>query len=458
MKRLLLIDDDAVLTRAYRDSLSRHGFQVNTVGHGAGALIFLESAKPDLVVLDLMLPEVTGVDVLKFVRGHSRLADTPVVVLSNDLRNDLGQHAARIGIQKAFRKDQCSPSVLMGAIDEILEPIKCSEQPAECTMEEPAEPAADAATSEDAPECRMQNEVCSLDPQAPECELQSAESKIEGENPESGIQSAETLECRIEIADCRMESLSPADTAQDAAQAGTAEARASLLANAPTICADLGELVAALARESLTGLEQQDHLQDLFCKVRFLEETARQAGLAVLGQTAGAFDALLQVLMEQPERLGPSALRTLENLVEVVGLLFERARDSGADAPLSARVLILDDDAVANEMVVAGLRRAQLDACSTEDSVMAWQWINSAQFDLVLLRLEMPVLNGVQLCERLRRVPGYEKTPVIFVAAKDDLATRTTSFRSDADDLIAKPVLPQELAAMAVMELVGTRV
>src|SRR5215831_3703352 len=116
MKRLLLVDDDAVLTRAYRDWLSKHGFQVNTVGSGAGALVFLESTKPDLVVLDLMMPQVTGVDVLRFIREQSKLADTPVVVLSNEPANDLGRHAARIGVQKAFRKDQCSPSELMAAI------------------------------------------------------------------------------------------------------------------------------------------------------------------------------------------------------------------------------------------------------------------------------------------------------------------------------------------------------
>src|SRR5215470_4899620 len=99
MKRLLLVDDDAVVTRAYRDRLSAHGFQVATAASGAGAISFLASAKPDLVVLDLMMPEVSGVEVLKFVREQRRLASTPVVVLANEVQNDLGRHAARLGIQ-----------------------------------------------------------------------------------------------------------------------------------------------------------------------------------------------------------------------------------------------------------------------------------------------------------------------------------------------------------------------
>jgi DNA-binding response OmpR family regulator len=102
MKRLLLVDDDAVATRAYRDRLSAHGFQVNTASSAAMALSILRSAKPDMVVLDLMMPEVSGVEVLKFIRSEARLAHTPVVVLANAYLNDLGRQAARVGIEKAF--------------------------------------------------------------------------------------------------------------------------------------------------------------------------------------------------------------------------------------------------------------------------------------------------------------------------------------------------------------------
>jgi DNA-binding response OmpR family regulator len=375
---------------------------VNAVGGGAVALTFLESAKPDLVVLDLMMPEVTGVDVLKFVRGQPRLAATPVVVLTNEPGNDLARHAARIGIQKVFRKDQCSPSVLMAAIDEILEPRVLA-------AARPTEPVADPAMSPDAPQ---------------------AEAAATAWHD---------------------------DMAQDSTEEGRPEARASFLADASAISADLGDLSAALSREPLTGPEQQDHLQGLFLKVRFLVEMANLTGLAALAQAAAVFDALLRVLMENPERLGPSTLRTVESLVEVVGLLFQQAAESGGDMPLSARVLVVDDDPVANEMAAAALGRAQLNASCTEDSVAAWQWINSEHFDLVLLKIEMPVLNGWQLRERLRRVPGYEKVPVIFVGAQDDLDTRALSARIGTDDLAAKSSLPQELAARVVVHLVRTQ-
>jgi DNA-binding response OmpR family regulator len=402
MKQLLLVDDDAALTRAYRDRLSAHGFRVATATSGAAALSFLESAKPDLLVLDLMMPEVTGVDVLKFVRGQPRLAATPVVVLANAPLEDLGRHAVRIGIQKAFRKDQCSPTVLMAAIDEILEPRALA----------PAAPLEAEAGPDTSPD-------------TPPVEATAAVARD--------------------------------DKVQEGTDESTGEARASFLADAPALCAELGELSAALSCDPPGGPDQQDHLQDLFLKVRFLAETADLARLAALAQATVVFDAVLQVFMENPQPLSPSALRTIGSLVEVVGLLSEKARESGGDTPLSAQVLVVDDDPVANEIVVAALARARLNARSAEDSLVAWQWINSEHFDLVILRSEMPVLNGLQLCERLRRVPGYEKTPVILVAAQEDLDIRATSALMGADDLMAKPILPQELAARVVTHLVRTQ-
>src|SRR6516165_7534438 len=143
MKRLLLVDDDAVLTRFYRDRLSAHGFQVNTAANGATALSFLRGAKPDLVVLDLAMPELSGVDLLRFIRSVPKLERTPVVVLTNTYLNDFGRQAATLGIQKAFNKSECSPSVLMAAIDEILDPRLAAPRP--------PEPVAEPATPLDAP-------------------------------------------------------------------------------------------------------------------------------------------------------------------------------------------------------------------------------------------------------------------------------------------------------------------
>jgi len=191
--------------------------------------------------------------------------------------------------------------------------------------------------------------------------------------------------------------------------------------------------------EQPSGPEQEDRLEDLFCKVHFLAVAAGQTEFAQLAQTTAVFDALLQALMQGPKRLNPPMLRTLGSLVDLVGLLLQLACDSLLRTPLSARVLVVTDDPIANQMVVGALGQAQIDVCSAEDPVMAWQLINGEQFDLVLLDIETSVLNGWELCKRLRSVPGYEKTPVIVFSSHDNIDSRARSTLSGADDLIAKP-------------------
>ena len=194
-------------------------------------------------------------------------------------------------------------------------------------------------------------------------------------------------------------------------------------------------------------------LQDLYRRVHFLAAAAGLAEYAQLTQTAAVFEALLYVLMKEPARISPSALRTLASLVDFVELLFRRAGESLPGGPLSVQVLVVDDDALSNRLVVSALRQAQLNPHSTEDPVVAWQWANQEQFDLILMDIEMPVLNGFELCKRLRSVPGYEHTPVIFVTVHSDFESRAKSSLSGGDDLIAKPILPMELAAKVVMHL-----
>ena len=226
-----------------------------------------------------------------------------------------------------------------------------------------------------------------------------------------------------------------------------------MLAHAPTICADLRKLFQAAAQQTGNVAEQQKRLHDLYRRVHFLTSAAGLTAYSQITQTASVFEALLFVLIKEPARIGPSVMRTLANLVDFVELLFRQASQSLPGSPLSVRVLVVDDDPVSNRLVVSALREAQLDPYTTDDPSVAWQWANHEHFDLILLDIEMPVLNGFEFCKRLRAVPGYELTPVIFVTAHSDFESRAKSSVSGGDDLIAKPILPMELAAKVVMHL-----
>ncbi len=427
MKQLLLVDDDALVMRSYRDRLSAHGFHVNTAASGSAAIAILRSARPDLVVLDLMMPDLSGVDVLRFIRSEPRLAATPVVVLTNTYMNDLGMQAAAIGIEKALLKAQCSPSALMASIDEILQHKPAPSAPAQM----PAAPTASLSTP--------------LAATPPTVQPTQSEASAPQPTRAQAFAAAPSAHAEAQTAD-------QTATAKPGAKAST-----DLLTHAPTICAELRKLFQVLAKLPPNRPEQQMRLQQLYRKVHSLAGSAGQTEYAQLEKTATVFEALLYVLMDDPARIGPSVLRTLASLVDFVELLFRHAGQSRADTPFSVQVLVVDDDPLSNRLMDSALRKAQFNPRSTEDPLVAWQWAHHEHFDLILLDVEMPVLNGFELCERLRTVPGYEKTPVIFVTVHSDFESRAKSSLSGGNDLIAKPILPMELAAKAVMHLLKSQ-
>ncbi len=67
-----------------------------------------------------MMPKLSGVDVLKFIRSTPALQDTPVIILSNAHMTRLAQEAAAIGAEKSLLKSSCTPTKLINAINELL--------------------------------------------------------------------------------------------------------------------------------------------------------------------------------------------------------------------------------------------------------------------------------------------------------------------------------------------------
>jgi CheY-like chemotaxis protein len=121
MKRVLIVDDDPIVLRIYRDGLSMLGLHVDTAEDGLAALKALQQAKPDIMVLDLVMPKLSGVDVLKFVRANPKLTDLPVIVFSNSHAQEVAREAAGVGAQKGLLKTGCDPLLLAGVIGELLD-------------------------------------------------------------------------------------------------------------------------------------------------------------------------------------------------------------------------------------------------------------------------------------------------------------------------------------------------
>lgn len=85
--KILLVEDDKFLSKAYRDGLEDARFIVVCALDGKEAIEKIKSEKPDLVLLDLIMPGANGIEVLQDIKSEDTLKSIPVVILSNSARD-----------------------------------------------------------------------------------------------------------------------------------------------------------------------------------------------------------------------------------------------------------------------------------------------------------------------------------------------------------------------------------
>jgi CheY-like chemotaxis protein len=198
-------------------------------------------------------------------------------------------------------------------------------------------------------------------------------------------------------------------------------------------------------------------LLDFYQKVHAFTGLASTAGFEPLAHMASAFEALLAELHQKPAFINPSTLQTIAQTLEFFRLLLAQSAQPTAFSLASCKSLVVDDDAISAHALVSSLRKARIIAFGVQDPLQALEMLQEESYSLVLLDIQMPGLDGFGLCEKLRRLPQYERTPIIFVTAHAEFDNRIHSVLSGGNDLIGKPVFPIELAVKAMTHLLRSR-
>ena len=110
---LLLVEDDDATLRMFESALTSAGFTVHTAMHGAEALALLKRREFDLVVLDLVLPWITGLGVLNSMRQDAATADIPVIVVTGAVltKEDVADLTGAILLRKPVDPDELLDAV-----------------------------------------------------------------------------------------------------------------------------------------------------------------------------------------------------------------------------------------------------------------------------------------------------------------------------------------------------------
>jgi CheY-like chemotaxis protein len=120
-RRILLVEDDRFLRRACEVSLRQRGFVVTTAADGEEALRQVRAEPPDLILLDLLMPKMTGTEVLKALRAEEATREIRVLILSNSSREQDVEEIKTLGVSGYFVKADLSLQELGDMVARLLE-------------------------------------------------------------------------------------------------------------------------------------------------------------------------------------------------------------------------------------------------------------------------------------------------------------------------------------------------
>src|SRR5439155_10287407 len=191
-------------------------------------------------------------------------------------------------------------------------------------------------------------------------------------------------------------------------------------------------------------------LLELYRRVHALTGSAGIAGLHNIAQMAAALEVLLKELYAKPKNINASTLRTVAHSIDFIGELFNRGAEPDSLAAKEVSILVVDDEILSRRAITYALEKANLKSCSVEEPQVALNSATETTYDLIFLDVQMPGMDGFELCTKIRSMPTNKTTPVIFVTSLTDFKSRARSSLSGGTDLIAKPFMFIELSVKAL--------
>ena len=108
-------------------------------------------------------------------------------------------------------------------------------------------------------------------------------------------------------------------------------------------------------------------------------------------------------------------------------------------------VLVIDDEEDIREILTYNLKKEGFNAYASENGEKGMELLKSVHPDLVLLDVMMPGMDGIEVCEAIRNLPGFERTLICFLTARSEDYSQIAGLDAGADDYVSKPIKPKVL-------------
>lgn len=122
MYKIFIIEDDEIVAEIYKDKLQAEGYEVEVAHDGESGYLRLKTFNPDLLLLDMMVPELAGVDILKMLRGKDAFKDLPIIAFSGS--DELLEDAKRLGATRVLSKGEYVPNQIVARVTEVIATLR----------------------------------------------------------------------------------------------------------------------------------------------------------------------------------------------------------------------------------------------------------------------------------------------------------------------------------------------
>ena len=360
---VLVVEDDYATSKLLSNYLTKWGYRPRIVNSGEQAIKAVEGETFLAILMDIILPDINGIELLKTLREHKNAKNTPVIVCSIESEQ-----------QKAF---------LMGAVEYFVKPIKYNYLVEVLTSYRLKKDSNILIVDDDVPTLNLLKEAV----------LQQGFNAIAESHSSKVMDMVEDIYLDLAIIDLEMPELSGYELIK------TIKSN-NKFANLPIII--------------YTGKE---NYQDDLKKIDGLFEELLQKKSTNIEDLADTINAMIN---RYDEPVKPEELLTKGDVV---------------------KILLVEDYKHSQIIVTRLLKKNNFENIAVvENGAEALDEVQKQKYDLILMDMQMPVMNGFEATEKIRHLPEYKDTPIIALTAFAMKGDREKCLNAGATDYIPKPI------------------
>ena len=436
MKTILIIEDDRVIAATYKKRFLDAGYGVEWAPDGLEGVKMVTAMKPTVVLLDLLMPRLDGIEVLKFIRSHPEVKHLPVVVFSNSYMTNLVEAAWRAGADQCLMKASTTPAQLFDAVNKAITKAAlrvAAATPGGSTTMDIVNPLLRPDAPVIAPAPAAVRPAAVLQPPPPSSVAHAAPAPAAFASVSTGntgiversvIQASADPEFQAQIRQLFLSTSGPKLTS---------------IRTLATACLQNGD-----------AMPQSNLLNELFRKIHSMVGNAALAGCDAIAHFSSQFEALLQELLQQPDFINVSTRRTIGQAVDHLELHFHSATRADSGQSSQSNALILEPGVGIAQGLTQALTLADLRTEVSHDPAEALGLMASGPFNLVVLPVNLAGISGFELAAQMKTLPGHAHTPMLFLTSLENFITHSDPLLLGDNDIVARPYLPIELILKAV--------